>query len=57
MFEAVLAAAKDDVTAAFTIADKQERESKLDELKDAIKLSSPSSSRVVRRRSPPPSGP
>ncbi|HST83446.1 MAG TPA: polyribonucleotide nucleotidyltransferase, partial [Kineosporiaceae bacterium] len=37
VFEAVLAASKDDVTAAFTIGDKQERETKLDELKDAIK--------------------
>jgi polyribonucleotide nucleotidyltransferase len=38
VFEAVLAASKDDVTAAFTIADKQDRETKLDELKDAIKV-------------------
>ena len=37
VFAAVLAASADDVTAAFTIGDKQERESKLDGLKDAIK--------------------
>jgi polyribonucleotide nucleotidyltransferase len=37
VYSAVLAAAADDVTAAFTIADKQEREARLDELKDAVK--------------------
>ncbi|HST82235.1 MAG TPA: polyribonucleotide nucleotidyltransferase, partial [Kineosporiaceae bacterium] len=37
VYSAVLAASADDVTAAFTIADKQDRETKLDELKDAIK--------------------
>jgi polyribonucleotide nucleotidyltransferase len=37
VYAAVAAAASDDVAGAFTIADKQERESRLDELKDAIK--------------------
>ena len=37
VYQAVAAASTDDVTAAFTIADKQDRETKLDELKDAIK--------------------
>jgi polyribonucleotide nucleotidyltransferase len=37
VFTAVAAASTADVTAAFTIADKQDRENKLDELKEAIK--------------------
>src|SRR4051812_25328210 len=37
VYAAVAAAATDDVAAAFTIGDKQERETRLDELKDAIK--------------------
>jgi polyribonucleotide nucleotidyltransferase len=37
VYEAVLAASADDVAAAFSIADKQERETKNDELRDAIK--------------------
>jgi polyribonucleotide nucleotidyltransferase len=37
VYTAVTAAASDDVTAALTIADKLEREAKLDELKDGVK--------------------
>ncbi|GLY30237.1 polyribonucleotide nucleotidyltransferase [Kineosporia sp. NBRC 101731] len=37
VFQAVSAAASDDVSQALTIAGKQERESRLDELKDGIK--------------------
>jgi polyribonucleotide nucleotidyltransferase len=37
VYQAITAAATDDVAAAFTIADKQDRETRLDELKDAIK--------------------
>jgi polyribonucleotide nucleotidyltransferase len=37
VYEAVKAAATDSVTQAMTIADKQQREAKLDELKDALK--------------------
>ena len=37
VYEAVKAASSDSVSSAMTIADKQEREAKLDELKDGIK--------------------
>ena len=52
VYDAVEAAAKADLAAAMTIADKQEREVRVDEIKDArAREARPASSRVARRRS------
>ena len=58
VYAAVEAATAADLTAALQIAGKQEREDRLDEIKDAVEgLARPSSSRAARRSSPPPTAP
>ena len=52
-FDAVEAAASDDLAPALTIAGKQEREDRLDEIKAACSTSSARRSRAARRRSAP----
>ena len=59
VYAAVEAATSADLTAALQIAGKQERETRIDEIKDAVKRRSSAerASRVARRRSVPPTAP
>ena len=50
-YDAVAAAVTDELAKALTIADKQERETELDRIKDSPRSAPPRRSRVARRRS------